>query len=51
MKKVLSFFFALCFSFCILITPSFSESSVAADTIPEPTLSPNAPKYDPDHLQ
>ena len=49
MKKVLSFFFALCFFFCILITPSFSESSVAADTIPEPTLSPNAPKYDPDH--
>ena len=46
MKKALSFLSALCF-FMMVLVPSFAES--AQDTIPEPTLSPNAEKYDETH--
>lgn len=49
MKKRLSLLIAVCLILLTLVPSSFAESAVAADTIPEPTLSPNAAKYDADH--
>ena len=46
MKKSLSFFLALLLVLFMAVSPSRAES---ADTIPEPTLSPNADKYDAEH--
>ena len=47
MKRALTLFAAFFFFFSFSF--SFSESAETADTIPEPTLSPNAEKYDPEH--
>ena len=49
MKKVLSFFTAFLFILSFSFSSSVSESAETTDTIPEPTLSPNAEKYDAEH--
>ena len=48
MPRALCFFFALCFVAAALFGSALSEAA-ATDKIPEPTLSPNAEKYDPEH--
>jgi len=47
-KKLLSLFLSLCLAVFSLPVSALSESATA-DRIPEPTLSPDAAKYDPDH--
>jgi len=49
MKKALSFFFVFCFVFLPVLSPAFAETASETEKIPEPTLSPQAEKYDPDH--
>ena len=49
MRKILAFALALCLLFPSLLSSSGAESAQATDTIPEPTLNPNAEKYDEEH--
>ncbi len=48
MRKTMSLILAFCL-FCPFLIPSSYAETAAADTIPEPTLSPNAEKYDEKH--
>ena len=48
MRKKMSALLALLIFFTFL-SSSLAESAATTDTIPEPTLSPNAEKYDPEH--
>jgi len=53
LKKVLLFALTLCFAFSVLFPSvpfsSASAEQVTAEPIPEPTLNPNAEKYDEEH--
>ena len=49
MKRILAFAVVLCLFFPALFSSAVAESAAATDTIPEPTLNPNAEKYDESH--
>ena len=49
MRRILAFAAVLCLCFSMPLSASFTESAAATDTIPEPTLNPNAEKYDENH--
>ena len=49
MKRILPFMFVLCLSFQVLFSSAAAESAATAEPIPEPTLNPNAEKYDESH--
>ena len=48
MKKAMAFLLVLCCLITVL-SPSVLAEQATAEPIPEPTLSPNAEKYDADH--
>ena len=49
MKRTFSILLVFLFFVSSLSFPAYGESAVTAEPIPEPTLSPNADKYDPEH--
>ena len=49
MKKLAVLVFALCWILPSVTGPASADPTAAPDTIPEPTLSPNAEKYDDTH--
>ena len=49
MKRILLFSLALCIAFSMLFPSGSAEMAPTAEPIPEPTLNPNAEKYDETH--
>ena len=49
MRRILLFLLLLCITFSALFSSGSAESAATSEPIPEPTLNPNAEKYDETH--